>query len=665
MDGRKAHIDPLRPGDPPMLGPYRLLGLLGEGGQGTVFLGEAPSGERVAVKLLHARLANDATARERFRREVETARRVARFCTVPVLDADVRNDHPYVVSEFVDGVPLDRLVREHGPLAGGELTRLAAGTATALAAIHRAGVVHRDFKPSNVLVATDGPRVIDFGIARALDMATATTTSSVMGTPAYTSPEQISGHPASPASDVFAWAITMVFAASGRPAFGAQTIPAVLNRILNTPPDLSEVPEGPLRHLLEACLAKDPAERPTAAEALLRLVGPASLPEDPAPAPRASGRRAWIASAAGALALAVAGVIVVPRLPAGGTKGGTKGGTEAGTQASPTPADTPVPTPTGPLRAGPRFGQAGTVYTRHSDEVTAVAAARLQNRDVAISSDRNGRIMVWDLKTSAPMGRQFFVGSEVLAEVEVIDLNGRPTGVLGGYDDAVHVWDLATGETVSVFRGHTSDVTSVAVVRLSGRPVVVSAGPGGTRLSDPATGRQIGGVMLGHSGGVLSTTVAELRGRPVIVTSGVERDGRLMIWDAATQRRIGPAFNRPGSQKLVSSAVAGRPVVAMENEKTITVLDLETGRPLYAPLRGHEAPVSGLAAATLGGHPVLLSSSWDMSVRVWDLAKGVLLGRPLGGAEDWVLDVAAGRVDGRLVAIGAVEDATVRTWWLE
>ncbi|WP_233508320.1 serine/threonine-protein kinase, partial [Spongiactinospora gelatinilytica] len=281
VDERMSNVDPLRPGDPSVLGGYRLLGLLGEGGQGTVFLAEAPSGERVAVKLLHARLAADATARERFRREVETARRVARFCTVPVLDADVRNDRPYVVSEFVDGVPLDRLVRERGPIGGDELMRVAVGTATALAAIHRAGVVHRDFKPSNVLVAADGPRVIDFGIARALDMATATTTSSVMGTPAYTSPEQISGHPASPASDVFAWAITMVFAASGRPAFGAQTIPAVLNRILNTPPDLSEVPEGPLRHLLDRCLVKDPSGRPTAAEALLRLIDSAEAPNAP------------------------------------------------------------------------------------------------------------------------------------------------------------------------------------------------------------------------------------------------------------------------------------------------------------------------------------------------------------------------------------------------
>ncbi|PZG42288.1 hypothetical protein C1I98_20060, partial [Spongiactinospora gelatinilytica] len=321
--------------------------------------------------------------------------------------------------------------------------------------------------------------------------------------------------------------------------------------------------------------------------------------------------------------------------------------------------------PTGPLTASPRFGRPSTVYTRHSDEVTTLATARLQGRDVTVSSDRNGRIMVWDLKSSAPMGQQFFVGAEVFGEIEVIDLNGRPTGVLGGYDDAVHVWDLATGKPVSVFRGHTSDVTSVAITHLSGRPVVVSAGPGGTRLSDPVTGRQVGGVMLGHSGGVLSVTVAELRGRQVIVTSGAERDGRIMVWDAATQQRIGPAFRRPGSQKLVASVVAGRPVIAMENEQTITVLDLETGKPLHKPLRGHEAPVSGLAAATLGGHPVLLSSSWDMSVRAWDLAKGTPLGRPMHEAEDWVLDVATGRVDGRLVAVAAVQDGTVRTWWLE
>ncbi|WP_217711294.1 serine/threonine-protein kinase [Actinomadura sp. NAK00032] len=184
----------LRPGDPERLGRYRLTGRLGEGGQGTVFLAEDEGGGhgRVAVKLLHGRLGDDPEARARFLRELDTAKRVAEFCTAAILDADAAGDRPYIVSEFVDGPSLHRVVTTEGPRTRGALERLAVGTATALVAIHRAGVVHRDFKPHNVLLGSDGPRVIDFGIARALDGATITV-SGAIGTPAFMAPEQLEG----------------------------------------------------------------------------------------------------------------------------------------------------------------------------------------------------------------------------------------------------------------------------------------------------------------------------------------------------------------------------------------------------------------------------------------------------------------------------------------
>ncbi|MGW4644903.1 BMP family ABC transporter substrate-binding protein, partial [Sphaerisporangium sp. NPDC004334] len=176
----------------------------------------------------------------------------------------------------VEGASLEQRVRERGPLSGDELVRLALGTAGALAAIHQAGVVHRDFKPSNVLLGPDGPRVIDFGIARALDSLTVTgsgvTGSGVTGTPMYMAPEQIAGEQVGPPADVFAWAVTMVFAATGRRAFGGASVPSVLHAVLTADPDLSEVPE-PLRPLLGRCLAKNPQDRPTAAEIMLQLVG--------------------------------------------------------------------------------------------------------------------------------------------------------------------------------------------------------------------------------------------------------------------------------------------------------------------------------------------------------------------------------------------------------
>ncbi|MEU5878342.1 bifunctional serine/threonine protein kinase/MFS transporter [Spirillospora sp. NPDC047279] len=264
-------IEPLKPGDPDRLGAYELTGRLGEGGQGVVFEGRGPDDRRVAVKLLHARLSGDPAARARFVREIEAAERVAGFCTAQVLDADAEGDQPCIVSEFVPGPSLQRLVQEEGPRSGGDLHRLAIGTATALAAIHQAGVVHRDLKPPNVLIGPDGPRVIDFGIAKALD-ATGTMTSHIVGTPAYMAPEQVASDDLGPHTDVFAWGATILYAATGRAPFGSDTIPAVMHRILNAAPDVSALP-APLAGLVAACLSKDPAYRPTSTQLVLSLIG--------------------------------------------------------------------------------------------------------------------------------------------------------------------------------------------------------------------------------------------------------------------------------------------------------------------------------------------------------------------------------------------------------
>src|SRR5690348_16507868 len=182
----------LQPSDPRRLGSYEIAARLGEGGQGVVYLGINPAGTKVAVKLLRPDLTEDTTARNRFVREVRAAEKVARFCTAQVLEADVAGDRPYIVSEYVEGPSLYRQVKEEGPRDGAALERLAVSTATALVAIHQAGILHRDFKPHNVLLGPDGPRVIDFGIAKALDV-TSTVSTQAIGTPAYMAPEQVMG----------------------------------------------------------------------------------------------------------------------------------------------------------------------------------------------------------------------------------------------------------------------------------------------------------------------------------------------------------------------------------------------------------------------------------------------------------------------------------------
>ncbi|MGW3345628.1 protein kinase domain-containing protein [Nonomuraea rubra] len=254
--------EPLRPGDPEAIAAYRIAGRLGEGGQGVVYLAQAPDGRPVAVKVLRESARGD----DRFAREIAAARRVEPFCVAQVLDASL-GGRPYIVSEYVEGPSLQQAGRHHGA----DLQRLAVSTATALAAIHQAGIVHRDFKPANVLLGRDGPRVIDFGIARAADSAL-TVTSGIVGTPAYMAPEQLAGAYVGPAADVFAWASVMVFAGTGRPPFGDDSLPAVINRILNHEPFLGDLPES-LRPILHACLAKDPAARPAMQDVLLRLLG--------------------------------------------------------------------------------------------------------------------------------------------------------------------------------------------------------------------------------------------------------------------------------------------------------------------------------------------------------------------------------------------------------
>ncbi|GAB3985011.1 hypothetical protein GCM10029978_096330 [Actinoallomurus acanthiterrae] len=281
-------IDPLRPEDPDRIGDHRLTGRLGEGGQGVVYRAVAGDGGQVAVKVLHARLLRGTAAQVELHDQMALVRRVADFCTAKVLDFGMYGDRPYIVSEYVDGPSLQTLVEAGGPLRGGALERLMVGTASALAATHQAGVLHRDFTPNNVLIGADGPRVIDFGIARALDTDT-TTSSGLVGTPAYTAPERLHGERPGAAADVFGWAATMAFAATGRPPFGTESVAVVLNRILHDEPGLDDVPR-PFRDVIGRCLAKDPERRPDARDVLLQLLGyaesKAAAPEEPLRADR-------------------------------------------------------------------------------------------------------------------------------------------------------------------------------------------------------------------------------------------------------------------------------------------------------------------------------------------------------------------------------------------
>ncbi|WP_306204739.1 serine/threonine-protein kinase [Actinoplanes sp. RD1] len=370
---------PLQPGDPAELGGYRLLGRLGAGGMGAVYLGRGRDGRPVAVKVIRPDLASEAEFRGRFRSEVNRARAVPSFCTAPVLDADPDHATPYLVVEYVDGPDLAEVIDDRGPLSGGELDSVAIGVATALAAIHGAGVIHRDLKPRNVLFALGSPKVIDFGIARPFEATSNHTgTDQMVGTVSYMAPERFDtdGPGTGPAADVFAWGVLITYAGTGRTPFAADSPAATAARILTQPPELGRLP-APLRGIVARTLAKNPADRPTAAQLLELLLDTgshrtaeltggtdlrrAAQAARAGAAPRRRRGRGLTVAAAALVALAAAGAWALKdRHPA----------------AAPVPEAGPSPsaTPAGRLLIGDRLDQPGR-WSAATDELGTCAFA--------------------------------------------------------------------------------------------------------------------------------------------------------------------------------------------------------------------------------------------------------------------------------------------------
>jgi len=258
-------VDPLAADDPQQVGGFYLRARLGAGGMGRVYLGYSPGGRPVAVKVVHPELARDPEFMRRFRREVAAAQAVSGAYTAAVVGAGPDDSPPWLATAFVPGPALADLVARSGPLPEDAVWRLAGGLAEALQAIHAHGLVHRDLKPANILIADDGPRVIDFGISRTTDATVLTSTSMTIGTPAYMSPEQAEGRPVGPASDVFSLGSVLAFAAGGASPFGGGEMFSIAYRVVHNEPDLSRVPAS-LLPVIRACLAKNPGDRPSPSE---------------------------------------------------------------------------------------------------------------------------------------------------------------------------------------------------------------------------------------------------------------------------------------------------------------------------------------------------------------------------------------------------------------
>ncbi|MFG3171532.1 serine/threonine-protein kinase [Streptomyces sp. NPDC048200] len=418
-------MQPLGVDEPTVVGPYRLLGRLGSGGMGRVYLGRSAGGRTVAVKIVHPHFALDEEFRARFRREVEAARRVGGAWTAPVLDADPEAPVPWVATGYAAGPSLTAAVADGGPLPVHSVRALGAGLAEALTAVHSLGLVHRDVKPSNVLLTLDGPLLIDFGIARATDgTASLTSTGVSVGSPGYMSPEQILGKGVTGAADLFSLGAVLAYAATGRPPFPGDSSASLLYMVVHEEPRLDAL-EGELRDLVAACLAKSPTDRPTPAEVAVRLAPQGAarlvtagwLPGALVEQVSRSAVQLLNLEATGAEEAAPSGLVGFSS-PAVGTGGpGSTGGTGAGTGAgagagngfgppgsgfgasSPTPGFGPPPPGFGPPPTMPPYlpGQRETGGAGPQDAVHRDGAP-----DTGPVRDRPGKVSVSVAATSAP-----------------------------------------------------------------------------------------------------------------------------------------------------------------------------------------------------------------------------------------------------------------------
>ncbi|MFI9594261.1 WD40 repeat domain-containing serine/threonine protein kinase [Nonomuraea sp. NPDC052265] len=642
-----VELRPLRSGEPREVAGYRLLGRLGDGGQGSVFLGRDADGGHAAVKILHPRLLGDERATRRFLRESTTAAKVAGSRTARIYGSGVAEGRPYIVSEFIDGPSLHDLVLDGGPLTVGELERLAAGTITALTAVHGAGIVHRDFKPSNVLMGQDGPRVIDFGIAK--DMDVSTTASSVVGTPGYMSPEQIAGEGATAASDVFSWAATVGFAATGEPLFGRDSIPAVMNRILHAEPDLREVPE-PLRAVLRACLAKEPVARPSAYDVLARLLGrtaaaprrhasgrarrdpdaapreprrsrrdadagprePRRLPRNagevprdvrpgPGPGPGPGTRRGWAAAGVGVLvALGVVAGVLWRNAGFPAVEGPTGGQAAFG------------------VELGPEFGPASGA------NVAAMAIGHHKGAPVVAYAEKSGNsIEVWDPRIGEPLDRLPDAGPTPVRSLVLIPVGGRQTAVWTGTDGIVRRWrigDARPGAWHVVCRSEAR----LAPGQWRKQPAVVIGCPDGQVVTLDLASDRIVARDRPATGPVTALAWDETTGKALVGT------GRGLLGAPA-----GPL----GKGEVRSVAAFGDGRAAVTTGGSTAVYDLDSG----AFVRGFTTGAAGVGVTAAGGRR-MIAGGGD-GVTVWNADRGERLGDLAPGRK--VTGLAAG--DGLLV----------------
>jgi serine/threonine protein kinase len=585
-------MEALRPGDPATVGSYRLLGRLGAGGMGQVFLAETPGGRKVAVKLIHPSQARNPKFRERFAREVEAARRVGGFHTAQLVDADPQADPPWMVTAYIDGPSLEDAVNSGGPLPPDRVRALGAGLAEGLAAIHACGLVHRDLKPGNVILAGDGPRIIDFGIARTAGQPGLTATGALVGTLAFMSPEQIGGTPAGPASDVFSLGCVLAFAATGRAPFGGDLAAAIIHHILTQPPDLAGLADEQLRQLIVGCLAKSPEDRPTLPAILTSLRVDWSHPSHPShPSHRRSVRPVVSQTLTLSAPISLGAVAFSPdgRLLAGtgdhqpGRKtrkdsrnwkvwlwdpgNGQVRLTLAGLRAVAFSPDGRL------LASGSESAQVqlwdlangNHLRTMHCTYASPVVGVAFSPDGRLLAGSTHQGVWVWDSSerhlTLTGRGGEFFWGVAFSPDGQLL--------ASASSDGTVWLWDPASGEHRHTLTGHEGDGYRRDVYAVAFSPdgrLLASAGTDKTvRLWDPATGAAVS-TLTGHAG-IVSSVAFSPDGR--LLASAGSTDKTVKLWDPVTGAAVSTLSGHTGVVSSVAFSPDGRQLASASGDKTV------------------------------------------------------------------------------------------------
>ncbi|WP_311447103.1 WD40 repeat domain-containing serine/threonine protein kinase [Frankia nepalensis] len=662
--------------DPVRIGHYRMERLLGKGGMGSVYLGRGPDGRRVAVKVMRSELLANPTARRLFDREIRLARRVSGAYTAEVLDYGVFNGQPFLVTKFIEGPTLSAVVGRTGPLDPSRLERTALGVAAALTAIHETGAVHCDLKPSNILLSPEGPIVIDFGVARALD-ATTQLSRALRGTPQYMAPEQARGEEIGPPADIFAWGGVMAFAASGRPPFGTGNLETLLYQVVNGDPDLTGVPE-PLRSVVAEAMNRDPALRPTAAQLHARLTGqplgsPLSWPatEPPTalttPGPPASPVPTSWPPATPEARPAASGA---PAFPGASTSPGapTSPGTSSPTWTSPPTSVPPTSVPPAPVPPPPP-GARPARRRRVLFAVLAVVAVLAVAVPLVVLTRGGG-----EAEGGSPEEVSALLAAEALrvrdpqpALASGLALAAYHVAPTREARDSVLAALVTADGAATTFTGHTDVIRSVTFSP-DGKLLATRGADGAARLWD-STGR--GGDIAplavlapgapGTSGAVFSPD------GKLLATTGT--NGGVWLWDPTSRGDAvtplttftghpDPVANVAFSPDGTQVATAGWDGTARLWKAASRGSDIAAA----AVLGGHEGRVWGLAFSPDG--KLLATTADDGIVRLWDAASQGDAATPLAtfsGHTGQVFGVAFSP-DGKWLASTGSEDHTVRLW---